>query len=111
VHGQVRSTDELAGTEAAQPEQTLGSAHVTGLTAVGRADQSDVAVGQSKALHAAGLEQWQSLERLCRGSEENLKRRIAASGHEPSILIDYGRVRPVPGLDLAAPADSSDDRG
>jgi hypothetical protein len=107
----VRSADEVARPESTDRQKALRTPHVTGLTAVGRADQRDVTFGQSKALDSAGLDQRQSLEGLGRGPKENLKKRIAAPGQKSSILIDYGRVRPMPGLDLAAPADSSNDRG
>ena len=110
VHRSVRPALEVGLPEPSLAEHRLGDAHVTRLTAVGRARQGDLVVPQAKRLLASGLQERHRLERLGRRTREDGNVGVAAGPEKRPAVVDDGHHPPVRRFDARAPEDARDDR-
>jgi hypothetical protein len=75
---------------------------VLGLSAVRRAREGELVVAPPRAVEAAGGDERHHLERLRARAPERHGVGLAGDAREPVVVVDDGRVHPVPRLDHAA---------
>jgi hypothetical protein len=101
----VRTAGEVAFFEPDVAEHALHQIDMLGLAAVGRAGNGKLLVAPLECIEPAGGKKGQNLERLCAGSPEGERVRIARRAYELIALAYYGSVYSMLGFNSFAARD------